>query len=441
MCLCCFFNNYNQFQIRKGVQLRADRFEHYIEKYKLYFISKINDNLDKPLCDKHDNQDNKRLLNLIKEIVNKNEKDIYNFFDSLQQIYIWWINSESQKAIEKLHEVLKKYKIIETMKTDMVGSVLFRGRVANYPVSHWDMFHIPFNKRYLIGNQRYSLVGQPILYLATSPYCVAKELKTINNLKISSIVKNPYNLSNNIILFDNSNYISKLIRINDESVENMFLDNTIEEEKIKTYLFQFILSICCSFSVKFKSENYSFIEEYVLPQLLAQVVKKENINGIIFDSTQCLDNQALCSSRLYNDLSKNICIFTQYNYTLANDITYVYDKLLYKSLMISAPMEYSEVGVDEKFYDTEKTRQIINKILSEFEDKLSDNEMSELGEIVRSLQLLEQNQEYLEKIEESNHNLLNDSIVLHKIQLRNILLNRYDNLIKKFKFKEDNYGV
>ena len=191
MCLCCFFNNYNQFQIRKGIQLRADRFEHYIEKYKIYFISKINDNLDKPLCDKHDNQDNKRLLELIKEIVNKNEKDIYNFFDSLQQIYIWWINSESQKAIEKLHEVLKKYKIIETMKTDMVGNVLFRGRVANYPVSHWDMFHIPFNKRYLIGNQRYSLVGQPILYLATSPYCVAKELKTINNLKISSIVKNP----------------------------------------------------------------------------------------------------------------------------------------------------------------------------------------------------------------------------------------------------------
>ena len=221
----------------------------------------------------------------------------------------------------------------------------------------------------------------------------------------------------------------------------MFLNNTIEEENIKTYLFQFILSICCSFSIKFKSENYSFIEEYVLPQLLAQVVKKENINGIIFDSTQCLDNQALCSSRLYNDLSKNICIFTQYNYALANDITYVYDKSLYKSLIISAPMEYSEVGLDEKFYDTEKTRQIINKILSEFEDKLSDNEMSELGEIVRSLQLFEQNQEYLEKIEESNHSLLKDSIVLHKIQLRNILLNRYDNLIKKLKFEEDNYGV
>ena len=47
------------------------------------------------------------------------------------------------------------------------------------------MFHIPFNKRYLIGNQRYSLTGQPMLYIGSSVIDVAKEIdvKDINNLK------------------------------------------------------------------------------------------------------------------------------------------------------------------------------------------------------------------------------------------------------------------
>lgn len=38
------------------------------------------------------------------------------------------------------------------------------------------MFHIPFDKRYLVGNQRFSISGLPCLYLGGSPYVCWEEL-------------------------------------------------------------------------------------------------------------------------------------------------------------------------------------------------------------------------------------------------------------------------
>ena len=38
-----------------------------------------------------------------------------------------------------------------------------------------EMYHIPFNKRYLIGNERYSLTGFPTFYLSSSIYSCWEE--------------------------------------------------------------------------------------------------------------------------------------------------------------------------------------------------------------------------------------------------------------------------
>src|SRR5699024_9298261 len=109
--------------------------------------------------------------------------------------------------------------------------VLFRGRNCNSFLSHWDMFHIPFNRRFLIGNQRYSLVGQPLLYLATSPYCVFKELGGTEDIKISSF-RMAYNdtKENNLIFFNNSNNFNNLIETKEQLLTNSKLDSLICKE-------------------------------------------------------------------------------------------------------------------------------------------------------------------------------------------------------------------
>ena len=55
------------------------------------------------------------------------------------------------------------------------------------------MFHVPFNKRYNLKNERFSLTGQPLLYLGDSIADVAEELgvdiddeKTMEKLRVSS---------------------------------------------------------------------------------------------------------------------------------------------------------------------------------------------------------------------------------------------------------------
>lgn len=42
------------------------------------------------------------------------------------------------------------------------------------------MFHIPYDKRYLVGNQRFSLSGFPLLYLSSSINGVKSELDIAN---------------------------------------------------------------------------------------------------------------------------------------------------------------------------------------------------------------------------------------------------------------------
>lgn len=51
-----------------------------------------------------------------------------------------------------------------------------RGNETGFLYKKDEMFHIPFDKRYLVGNQRFSISGLPCLYLGGSPYVCWEEL-------------------------------------------------------------------------------------------------------------------------------------------------------------------------------------------------------------------------------------------------------------------------
>ena len=181
MCLICFLTNKNQYLLRHSAAIRTDRFEHTIDAYKDEFINNFINNKDL-LCDKHKDRDESNyIISALEEI---EIKHITSFFETIKNIYIEWINANINLAIRKFEEIIKDYKL-ERFSEQLSSKLLYRGRFSTSFISHWDMFHIPFNKRYLIKNQRYSLGGQPILYFATSPYGVYKELGSINDLRIS----------------------------------------------------------------------------------------------------------------------------------------------------------------------------------------------------------------------------------------------------------------
>lgn len=63
-----------------------------------------------------------------------------------------------------------------------IGARLYKARESssNYLFAKDDMFHIPYDKRSKIGNQRYSVSGMPCLYLASSSYVCWEELGRVD---------------------------------------------------------------------------------------------------------------------------------------------------------------------------------------------------------------------------------------------------------------------
>lgn len=424
MCLICFIEDDTQYKLRKCSQLRSDRFEHTLEKYKLSFVDNFIAAKKTPLCQTHNTENNLIISNKLKEIpINK----INEFFETISICYLEWINSELSKALFNLKKLLTDYEILD-FHHKIPNSVFYRGRISESFISHWDMFHIPFNRRYLIGNQRYSLVGQPLLYLASSPYCVVKELGTSQNVRISSF---RFKELPDLNLFDNSNLFHEIIDTNIadnvlEKAEKLIERNNLFEDKPVLLFYKSILANCCSFEVNEELKKFSLKEEYVLPQMLAQILKESNFHGIIYTSTKAFTDSSISQS--YSELRKmykNYCIFTNYNYELSSKVSYVYDKDLYEKFIISAPTLCSK-NIDPYFYDLNSSIDDINKLLSI--DNLTEYEESLYSNINESL---------LSYITYSGHRddnkLLSSSINLHSLLLRNIIINIRESTI----YKED----
>lgn len=359
MCMICFLKEKFQYELRNTSQMRSDRFEHTLDKYRGSFIREFKERLVLPLCENHSNNNNEKILSYLKDI---SIRDINIFLKKLLEIHVLWINTELRQSIDTFRELLDEYNLLDSYES--IGEmVLFRGRKSGEFISHWDMFHIPFNKRFCIGNQRYSLVGQPLLYLATSPYCVYMELESSEGLKISSFrLKDKHNLK----VFNNTNLFYKYIKKNYDNTSLGITDNMIEDElnefnekEIKRIFFLSILSSCCSFKRRSEFKTSSFCEEYVLPQILAQIVKYKNFDGIMYTSTKAYyDDKVKENEALINAIYKNISVFTNYDKTRVNDVTYVYDKNLYDKFILSAPLAFN-IDIEEQYYSIKESLELI----------------------------------------------------------------------------------
>ena len=171
MCTICFLTDKQQYLLRHSSMIRSDRFEHTLENYCDEFINKFYET-NYSLCSKHENDINIKIINSLKEI---DKASIITFLEEYVKFILIKLMFHFL-LLYKSSELLNKYKLIN-FKCELSNEVFFRCRESEIFISHWDMFHIPLDKRFLIGNQRYSLTGQPILYFSTSPYGAYKEFE------------------------------------------------------------------------------------------------------------------------------------------------------------------------------------------------------------------------------------------------------------------------
>lgn len=173
---------------------------------------------------------------------------------------------------------------------ELPGLRLYKAREgeSNFLFPEDEMFHIPFNKRDKIGNQRYSISGVPCLYLGSSSYVCWEELGRVD--------------------FDMCNFCG-YTNIKPIEVFDLSIPSTISSlSDIK----RLCIILACCLSAK---RDAMFKEEYILPQLIFQaLILRHHYNHkdfcVKYISTHLLNGDADCFD--YNYSVENVSRY--YNY-------------------------------------------------------------------------------------------------------------------------------
>ena len=173
---------------------------------------------------------------------------------SIYQILSAFLRGNQQDALQKTSQMMK------SMKLDKMGAgvPMYKCRENNklFHFSKDEMFHIPYDKRNLIGNQRFSISGTPCLYLGGSSYICWEEL---GRTELNSTNYCGYSLKEDINMFD------LLLPIS--------ITNSHQIRRI-------VLALACSLAA---NRGSLFKPEYVLSQcILHSLIKRSFYNHSVF---------------------------------------------------------------------------------------------------------------------------------------------------------------
>lgn len=211
-------------------------------------------------------------------------------FDTVIEILESVNNSQYSNAENKIDQLLKDVEndfcVTNINNFKMFNPELYRIRShidrPDNDVCLLDLFHIPYSKRYLVKNERFSISGQPCLYLATSLNIAWKECGLP-----SSFYYSKYSFDYKKDEADQWKFLSF---INPRDIRNDFLvAPTFENEDfavdfICKYLRSFPIIMACS--IVSMKKDFPFKPEYVFPQLIMQWIQRniERIKGVMYFS-------------------------------------------------------------------------------------------------------------------------------------------------------------
>jgi hypothetical protein len=158
---------------------------------------------------------------------------------------------------------------------------LYRMRKDNVDLSKGDgeMFHVPFDKRYLVSSQRYSIPGYPALYLAGSLFTSWCEMD-------KPLLTDIY--------FAKFRFKKFPIHFLDLSLATSMGANNMWE--LYSLFAMYPLIITCM--VEQKHPKSSFKPEYLMPQMMMKIVRKfpNMLSGIVYISNKApiaIDSRSL----------------------------------------------------------------------------------------------------------------------------------------------------
>lgn len=215
---------------------------------------------------------------------------------------------------------------LETLLNCIESPPLYRVRTdreaaATSRLSRKDIFHVPFEKRHLVHNQRYSIAGLPCLYLGSSIWVCWEEL---GRPELDTVLVSRFALASSAQVLDFQFppaiywgvYSYFLRELAAHATSPMISDAVFDEFKLRFsrdsvagYLICWPLIAACS--IKVDSRKGAFFPHYIVPQLLLQwVTGTKVVDGIRYFSTRVPTEDA-------NAYSNSNCVFPARNITQA----------------------------------------------------------------------------------------------------------------------------
>ncbi len=321
-CIACFISDEHQSAL-KNECFNLDRFEDKLSKYKRLYIDEVDNLKSISKCDckyKNTNHDYVKWTDdFFGELLN-NKKIIENTFDELIEIYIDYISKSSKVAIYRLWKFLEEEGLLKDTEDGFSYSTLFyrarkRGKFDENDIK--ELFHISFADREKVGSQRFSISGQPMLYLAKSTIGLEKELSMpLKDLSIAAFLpfykdfyeRKYYTIKNSLF----NNIVIALPKFQEDENPFDYYNCVLEPNcnSIKIDLKKSILSQILTFPIKDGVKN-SFVPEYVLPQMLTTALLEHNYSGVAFPSTK--DFSETNHYDISSDYNSNFAIFVDYS--------------------------------------------------------------------------------------------------------------------------------
>ena len=238
-------------------------------------------------------------------------ESLCNQITSALDHYLRGFPSQAYGEIEKALDLLKVDRLItpltgfvpgeRDMDEDFLNSILhpplYRMRPSKVEatsgtLSGKDLFHVPFEIRHRVQNQRYSIAGLPCLYLGSSTWICWEELgrpdldrvfvsrfRIVEETKVLDF-QFPPRTAWIAFQYSQNEFVNQLHPIAAADLRNRYNDGFIA-----AYIGYWPLIAACS--VERGSRDGAFYPQYIVPQLLLQwVTKARRVDGIRYFSTR-----------------------------------------------------------------------------------------------------------------------------------------------------------
>lgn len=357
--LSVFFTYRHQCKLIREAQMIDANYENAIIEYAKFFTA----DLIKAMCANDGNSDqialldkfisNKSHIHISPGVLNPNDtvkapevineidvSPITEFFLQIRDVYHCWTSCNVNTAIEVLKVIFEDKLQISALDKKEVpkNKSLYRGRLSEKALEKADMFHIPFMKAYNIRNQRFSITGQPLLYLSSDVYGVFNELPiNDNNYKTLYIAQYRF-----------KQYDEKKMYVYDLTIDGSQLYQQSDFDSFSKNMYRFLLACVCSFPNVRGRDNSFFVEEYVIPQLVTQYIKKSphSYNGVCYNTAnydECLLGDADSSKKAVENCGETEKYINYAFFTEKRNANEAMDLVLRDSFIIDEPISVLDV--------------------------------------------------------------------------------------------------